>query len=228
MADDIATTLNAALMRIVDSVIDAIAADGVVALKKVLDDAGFSKSDALKDYEVYAHVSGREITFEILVPADAFDTSDAQTQEAVDKARAEAEAEENTPGVRTYGFQPTSRPGRLTGRRDARRDARKSVWDARRDARKPPKTLTSRAKTAQTRLMEHEAALHAPRGMTVNREGMVSLRMTKTVEDTPDGGVRLPKGQFQGVIGKFVESLKDVISENFVPELEKLLARRLS
>jgi hypothetical protein len=64
--------------------------------------------------------------------------------------------------------------------------------------------------------------------MAVNREGMVSLRMTKTVEDTPDGGVRLPKGKFQGVIGKLMESIQDVIVENFVPELEKLLARRLS
>ena len=228
MAYDIATTLNASMLRIVDAVIDAIAVDGVTALKRVLDDAGFSKSEALKGYEVYAHVSGREITFEILIPTEAFDTSDSQTREAVEKARQEAEEEVHTPGTRTYGFQPTSRPGRLTGRRDARRDARKSVWDGRRDARRPPKTLNSRAKTSQTRHIEHEAALNAPRGMAVDREGMVSLRMTKAVEDTPDGGVRLPKGKFQGVIGKFVDSLKDVIADNFVPELEKLLARRLS
>jgi len=227
MGYDLTTSLDAALMRIVDKVIDTIAVDGVSALKKVLDEAGFSKSDLLKDYEVYAHVSGRTITFEILVPADAFDTADPETKAAVDQSRKEAE-EAHTPGVRTYGFQPTSRPGRLTGRRDARRDARKSVWDARKDARKPPKTLTSRAKTAQTRLMEHQSALHAPRSMDVNREGMVSLRMTKTVEDTPDGGVRLPKGKFQGVMGKFMKSLEDVVADSFVPELEKLLARRLS
>jgi hypothetical protein len=226
MAYDIATTLNASMLRIVDAVIDAIAVDGVTALKRVLDDAGFSKSEALKDYEVYAHVSGHTITFEILVPKDAFDTKDADTKDALNKADSEEPAHD--PGVRTYGFQPTSKPGRLTGRRDARRDARKSVWDGRRDARKPPKTLTSRAKTAQTRLMEHEAALHSPRSMKVNREGMVSLKMTKTVEDTPEGGVRMPKGKFQGVIGKFMESLEKVMVENFVPELEELLARRLS
>ena len=228
MAYDIATTLNASMLRIVDAVIDAIAVDGVTALKHVLDDAGFSKSEALKDYEVYAHVSGRTITFEILVPKDAFDTNDADTKDALSKARDDSEDADHDPGVRTYGFQPTSKPGRLTGRRDARRDARKSVWDGRRDARKPPKTLNSRAKTAQTRLIEHEAALHSPRSMKVSREGKVSLKMTKIVEDTPEGGVRMPKGKFQGVIGKFMESLEKVMVENFVPELEELLARRLS
>lgn len=224
---DIATSLDAALMRIVDSVVDDIAVDGVTALKKVLDESGFANSQYLKDYEVYAHVSGREITFEILIPADALDMEDEGTKAAVDAANEEAE-QIHTPGVRTYGFQPTSRPGRLTGRRDARRDARKPIHDARRDARKPPKTLTSRAKTAQSRLIEHQIALNSPRGGTVDREGMLSLRMSKSVEDRPDGTVQMPKGQFQGVIGKFMEDLKAVVMDNFAPELEKLLARRLS
>lgn len=223
----IATTLTAALLRSVDNVVDAIALDGVTALKRVLDENGFAENEALRDYEVYSHVSGREITFEILIPAEAFDIEDAQTREAVEQARQQAEEAAHTPGVRTYGFQPTSRPGRLTGRRDARRDARKSTWDARRDARKPPKTLVSRKKTAQARLIEHEIALHAPRSVQVNRQGKLSLRMSRMVEDTPEGGVRMPKGQFQGVIGKFMEKLETVIAEQFTAELSKLLARRL-
>jgi hypothetical protein len=224
---DIATTLQTALLRAVDNVVDVIALDGVAALKRVLDQNGFAENESLRDYEVYAHVSGREITFEILVPAEAFDTEDAQTREAVEQARQQAEEAIHTPGVRTYGFQPTSRPGRLTGRRDARRDARQTVHDARRDARKPPKTLVSRKKTAQARLVEHQIALHAPRSVQVNREGKLSLRMSRMVEDTPEGGVRMPKGQFQGVIGQFMEKLGTVIAEQFSSELQKLLARRL-
>lgn len=224
---DIATSLDAALLRIVDSVVDVIAVEGVDVLKKILDTA-FAGSEYLQGYEVYAHVVGREIEFEILIPAEAFDTTDSQTADAIEKSNQEAEDVTRTPGVRTYGFQPTNRPGRLTGRRDARRDARKSNWDARRDARKVPQTLTSRKKTAQTRLIEHQIALTAPRSMQVNREGMVSLRMSRTVEDTPDGGVRMPQGQFQGVIGAFVESLQKVVAETFGPELEKVLERRLS
>lgn len=223
----IATTLTAALLRSVDNVVDTIALEGVTVLKRVLDENGFAENEMLRDYEVYAHVSGREITFEILVPAEAFDTEDAQTREAVEQARQQAEEAVHTPGVRTYGFQPTSRPGRLTGRRDARRDARKSHHDARRDARKAPQTLTSRKKTAQTRLIEHELALHAPRSMKVNRDGKLSLRMSRMVEDTPEGGVRMPKGKFQGVIGQFMEKLETVIAEQFTAELSKLLARRL-
>lgn len=224
---DVATTLTTALLRAVDNVVDAIALDGVSVLKRVLDENGFAQNEMLRDYEVYAHVSGREITFEILVPADAFDTEDAQTREAVERARQQAEEAAHTPGVRTYGFQPTSRPGRLTGRRDARRDARKTVHDARSDARRPPKTLVSRKKTAQARLIEHEIALHAPRSVQVNRDGKLSLRMSRMVEDTPEGGVRMPKGQFQGVIGQFMEKLGSVIAEQFSAELQKVLVRRL-
>lgn len=224
---DITTSLEAAVLRAIDSVVDVIAVEGIAVLKKILDEGGFAQSDLLKEYEVYAHVVGREIDFEILVPADAFDMSDAGTKSAVDQAKQEADEVANTPGVRTYGFQPSASPGRLTGRRDARRDARKSNWDARRDARKPPKTLQSKAQTAQSRLIEHQIAMSAPRSLQVNREGKVSLRMSRTVEDTPEGGVRMPQGKFQGVIGQFVESLQSVVAESFGPELEKVLARRL-
>ncbi len=224
----ITTSLDAAMMRVVDSVVDIIAVEGVAVLKRILDAGGFAESELLKNYEVYAHVVGREIEFEILVPADAFDLADPQTASAVEKARQDAEEVVHTPGVRTYGFQPSASPGRLTGRRDARRDARQSVWDARRDARKPPKTLQSKKQTSQARLIEHQIAMTSPRSMQVSREGKVSLRMTKTVEDTPDGGVRMPKGQFQGVIGQFVEGLQSVVAESFGPELEKVLARRLN
>lgn len=224
---DIATSLNAALMRIVDSVIDDVAVDGIAALKKVLDDSGFSKSSYLKDYEIYAHVDGRTIVFEILIPADALNMDDSKTADAVTKA-AEQDPDAHTPGVRTYGFQPTTQPGRLTGRRDARRDARQPARDARRDARKAPQTLESKAKTAQSRLIEHQIALNSPRGATVDRQGKISLRMSKSVEDKPDGGVQMPQGQFQGVIGKFMKELEAVIRDNFAPELEKVLERRLS
>lgn len=224
---DIATTLHTELMRVVDKTVDAIAIDGVTVLRKILDEV-FRNSEKLKDYEVYSHVSGRDITFEILIPQEAFDMTDAKTADAVEQARQEAQDEEDrTPGVRTYGFSPTSRAGRLVGRRDARRDARSSYHDARRDARRPPKTLTSRAKTAQSRLIEHQIALHSPRSMKVNREGMLSLRMTREVEEKPDGSVQMPKGKFQGVIGKFMDNLQKVIAENFAPELAKLLTRRL-
>lgn len=223
---DFATSLNAMLLRAVESVVDLVAVDGVVALRKVLDESGFAKSEYLRDYEVYAHVQGQVVTFEILITAEAVDMQDPATKEAVDQ-----NAEEDTdrePGTRTYGMTPTRRPGRLVGRYDARRDARTPARDARRDVRQPARTVKSALKTAQIRLIEHEMALVAPRSMKVNRQGKVSLRMSRSVEETPEGQVRMPQGEFQGVIGKFVESLKDIIANRFAPELEKILARRLS
>ncbi len=214
MADDIATTMDAAISRSMDAVRDNIAVDGVTALKRVLDGAGFPQSDHLKDYEVFAHVNGDTVSFEILLSVEAFDMDDAATKAALEEAELKAEADEAEAeadeafGTRTYGMQPDNvRPGRLVGMRDVRSSAKSAF------------TSSGDRKEA------HEAVRLAPRAMRVDRRGKLSLRMTRSVE--PDGdGFRMPKGQFQGVMGEFVEGLRSAVLDNFAPEFERILARQ--
>jgi len=72
----ITTSLTTQLRRATEAVRDDIAKDGLIALKRVLDNAGFSESDYLKDYEVYSHIHGDGILFEILLKLDSTDVDE--------------------------------------------------------------------------------------------------------------------------------------------------------
>lgn len=213
---DIATTLAAAVLRAADSVVDDIAAEGLRVLKRVLDEAGFPKSEYLRDYEVYAHVFGHEITFEIVLDVEAVVPEDELTRKALEEQRERAEELERE-AERTYKLsRKTQRVGRLQGLRDARRPTR--------DARRPARDAR---KTAGDRLVEHELARLAPRSARVTRTGKLSVALKRSIRET-EREVKFPEDKFQGIIGNFMEELETVVFEKFAPELQKVVERYVS
>ncbi len=107
------TSIDALSSRILDSIIDKIAISGLEKLKQILDSSGFAKSEYLKNYEVYSHITKNTITFEILVDVEATYPADKITEEAIEEDKGEI------PGDRTYGI---AKEGirRITGAKDAR------------------------------------------------------------------------------------------------------------
>ena len=203
---DISTQLSTALDRAVDGIIDGIASDGLKALKSVLDGAGFAKSEHLKNYEIMAHVSGREITFEILLDIEAMDTEDEATRQALEEKMEKPE----TGASRSYKMSRGGRVQRLESAKRPARDARKPARDSR--------------KGSSQRSAEHEMALRAPRSARVSRTGKLAVALRRSVRET-DKGVELPKDQFQGIVGKFVDEIRTVVYNRFVPELAAIVKR---
>jgi hypothetical protein len=213
---DIATPLYAALKRVNSTVTDAIAKDGLRALKRTIDAAKFPESEYLKDYEIYAHVIGNEIEFEIVLNIEAVEPADEVTRKAMEEEKTTQEEELRRDLARTYGWHMRG-PRRLRDARKPSRDARIPLRDARTRAR-------DIRKTSNHRLLEHEMALRNPRSAEVTPEGKLSVSLRRTVRET-EKEVRLPQGKFQGVIDKFMKNLSKVIAENFAVELQEIIQK---
>lgn len=205
---DLATTVHAALQRAADSVLDEVATDGLRVLRQVIHDAGFDKSEYLKNYELYAHVGASSVTFEIVLDVEAVLPEDRATQEAIDQQRAEAERAE-AEAARTYHLSTkTQSVRRLKDKRSPAKDMRRPPRDAR--------------KNAQDRLVEHELARFAPRSARVTRTGKLSVALRRSVRET-EKEVVFPQAKFDGIVQKFLDNLKKVVFEKFVPKLRELL-----
>src|SRR4051812_27982057 len=103
MKNDITTSLTAALNQAVQSVSDSIAKDGLVVLRSVLSDAGFNKSEYLKNYEIYVHVGNDGIIFEIVLDIEAVEKTPA-VQDQMNAAQESAE-QDAIQATRSYGFE---------------------------------------------------------------------------------------------------------------------------
>ena len=68
-----------------DEMVDSVASEGLMILKRLLDGSGFMDSQYLKDYDVLAHVSKRTITYEIVVDMEAVDVTPDRLVELVGK-----------------------------------------------------------------------------------------------------------------------------------------------
>lgn len=210
---DVTTAIVAAANRAVQSVIEDIAKAGLTALRNVLDQAGFRDSEYLKNYEVFAHVSGEVITFEILLDIEAVVPEDAATAEAIKAGMEEAEQVASTFGMTAEG------PRRISGMADVRRDARKPP----RDARRPLRDARS---NARDRLIRKEVANVRPRSAKVDRTGRLSVALRRSVRETEDA-VTFPQGLFQGILGQFMKQLQSEIRDKFVPEIASIIRRSL-
>ena len=230
---DIATSLETALGRIITGVADDIAMLGLKALRSNLDEAGFRKMENLKDYDVFSHVSGDMILFEIVLDVEGLE---ALPEDKLDQASQNAEileSEIDNLVFRTYGLTKGGDVARVSRMKDARSgltDAKRPSRDARRparDARRPA------GKGSLDREAEHRVAKAAPRslagmkGMRVTKEGKLSLSFERSVTSGPQGETKLPSTQFGGVLQDFMDKLKKVITDVFVPELEAAMIRYL-
>lgn len=216
MSDDITTTLNAALTRMVDQTVDVIATDGLRALKGVLDSSGFPQSEHLKDYQIFAHVARKQIEFEIQLDVDSVVPADESTREAM-----EVEIPEEMEDARTYGWGAEG-PQRIVGR--PARDVRKPARDARRPLRDAGKQNKDARKDAKVRFIEHEIALVNPRRAELDMTKRLKVAIRRTMRETEDK-VEMPKGEFEGIIKKIMDELQKVIIDSFVPKLKEIIER---
>lgn len=217
---DIATPLFTAFQRAADSVVDTIAKEGLKALKRTLDAAKFGESKYLKDFDVYAHVSGNEIEFEIVLDIQAVEPADDMTRRAMEDDEVAEEEILRQEAARTYGWHMRG-PRRLRDTRKPIRDVRQSSHDARR-------RVQDTRKTSRHRLMKHEIALRNPRSADVTPEGKLSVSLKRTTRETERKGkteTRLPQGDFQGIVKQFMKQLQGVIARNFDAELQKIVTR---
>jgi hypothetical protein len=211
---DIATNMMTAMNRAMVAIMDDIAKEGLEILKSILDSSGFAKSEYLKNYEVYAHATDTEILYEIVLDFEAVEAVDPAAKEALE----ESSPLEVSESARTYGVSSTAGPQRIIGRRDARRDARRPARDARRPAR-------DARRTSKGRNILRAAALRAPRSLDVTKKGKLAVTLRKSTTEDEEGTVRFPKGQFQGIVGAFVEQLSSAVAAEFAPQFQAVLSR---
>lgn len=221
---DIMTSLVAQLERATEAVKDVIARDGLIALKKVLDEAGFVKSSYLKDYDVLAHVTKDEIVYEILLKLESVDIDPKVLEEAAKKATDSWEdASERV-------YQIVSRGGfnRVARMKDNRRPIPSALNRPRRTKSNLKQWgsqgyVRSAFKGSDQRKTDHKLALSAPRDMNINREGRLSVQFARQTRTTKSGEMHFPQGKFQGIVKKFMDELRKVVLSQFAPELEKIM-----
>ena len=219
MPDDISTTLHAALQQAMGGLMDKIATDGLSALKQTLDDAGVSEK--LRQCEVFSHVAGDTVIFEIVVDSDKVVATDPKTMAAI---REEASKLRQDMMKRVTKSFEMSQEGPRRVVRDARKsaiDARNSTRDARnstRDARHP---ALSASKPATSKTIEN------PHGMDLTSDGKLSLTLERSTV-TNKSGTKFPKKAFQGIMGDFMDRLNGAIGNNFSDALETILARHIT
>jgi len=211
---EITTAFNTALDRALDRVIDSIAIEGVKALQVILDNAGFSKSPYLKDYEIYANVIGHEIVFEILLSMDSVEY-EKEIEEKQEEAKKKQEKQLQDLTARTYGLTRQSRKvTRIYSATDMRRparDARKGARDAR--------------KGAAYRLAQHEMINKRPRSAHITRQGKLAIEMKRSMRES-ETQVHLPQGNFEGIIKDIIDKAKEIILDKFLPELSDAIQVR--
>ncbi len=227
-----------------ESVIEAIAAEGLVALKSVLDASGFADSEHLKDYEVIANVMRGSVEYEIIVKLEALAstaTESLREGERVQKPTREspraaymkriseiASAGEARELVKTYALTKHGKPLRLDGPHDARKpskDARRHQRDARTgsDRRAKPEAR----KGSGARLLEHTMAAYAPRGMDVDDDGIIRIAFQREVRTTGKSFI-MPQGSYQGIVKDFVDKIRALVENEFTAQFDQILERSMA
>ena len=227
MNNNIITSLTAQLNRAAESIKDSVAKDGLIVLKKVLDESGFQKSEYLKDYEVYSHASDTGITFEIVLQLEAIEGGDKikEIQEAVNNSTEDIEEDASR---RTYAIISRGGFNRIARLQDKRSPATNALKPAR-SALKSSKSYGSAYKNADHRKLEHSIAnasprvARMPRDMHINKEGKLSIKFSKQTRTTKSGEMNFPKGNFQGIAKKFMDELSQIVASKFIPEIEKII-----
>ena len=209
--------------------LEPIAKDGLVALKKLLDNSGFSDSPFLKDYEIESEISSTDVTFSILLNERAISDESRRKLKKETEAkqkRREKDVRNRSEGkelVRSYTMSPDGRPERVHGRRNAkkrRKDARGFQKDARNKAE--DRNNTKHPKGSGNRLVEHELEATAPRNMEVDPDGKLIISMQREIRQT---GTKMifPQGNFQGIMANFLEEIGKIVAENFSKELDRII-----
>jgi hypothetical protein len=225
---DVTTSLTTALERAVDNIVDGIAQQGIQVLRRVLDGSGFRDSPYLKNYQLYSHVTGQDILFEIVLDNEAVvpldDTALKDMNEEISGLMSDFQTKAKQANLqkvaRTYGLTDTGSQ-LIFGRRDARkapRDARKPARDARKPAR-------PRLKGSEDRFAEHQIMMYKPRGMEIDKTGKLALSFRRATRTTSKFKFVMPQGPLSGIPSDFINQLKTVVAQQFSAELSPLIER---
>jgi len=116
---DITTSLDAAVKRAAAEVMDAVAIDGLIELKRTLDEAGLPRHENLKSYEIRSSVTSDGVHFEIVLDSDAIVGADERTRKYL-----KGEIEDRLDQIRTVYKTYV-----MTDRGPQKRDIRKTARD---------------------------------------------------------------------------------------------------
>lgn len=219
MPDDISTSLHAALQRYMSDLMDTIASDGLTALKQTLDDAG--ASERLKQYEVFSHVAGNTVVFEIVVDSSVVVATDVKTAAAIQKEMSKARQMVMKKVTKTFELG-------LEGPRRVVRDARMFQFDMRtsaRDARTSARDARQSARDARSSIAD--ATIEDPHGIDMTPDGKMSITLERSV-NVKNSIMHLPKGAYQGIMGDFMDRLNQAISTNFSDKLNEIMSRHVT
>lgn len=146
---DIATSLHAQLTRAAEKIADIVAVEGLIALKRTLDQAGFPKHSSGKDpYEIRSNVTSEGIWFEIVVDSDMVVAADERTKDYI-RAQIDENVEKAGMIFRTYV---------MTEEGPQRRDARQTSLD---------------------RAVQRGISIRSPRSMEMTEDGKFRVALDK-------------------------------------------------
>jgi hypothetical protein len=219
---DVTTSLNALLKRAASKSVDGIAKEGLKSLKSVLDSSGFASSPYLKNYEVFAHVTGGKVTFEIKLNADAVKPADVTAEKDM---KQQQETQNNLNEIKDIASRKYGLTERGTQKiyNDSRRNALKSTKSALKAQKSALKPTKSGTKVAEERLIGHEIAYHAPRSMDLTKDGKLAISFRRSIRQTASSDFHYPKGKFSGIPDKFMKNLQKVVMSKFQPHLVKIM-----
>jgi hypothetical protein len=218
MPGDVSTTLHTALSRAMGSLMDRIAVDGLSALKKTLDEAGVP--ERLKQYEIYSHVAGDSILFEIVVDSSRVIATDRKTMEAIRSEMSNMREQMMKRVMKSFEIGPEGPRRVVRDARIAQNDVRMRPMDARRGARDARRQILDARRKLEDKRIE---GIH---GMDLTPDGKLSVTIERSAS-AGKLGFKYPKGAFQGIMGDFINRLQDAISNNFSEKLESILSKHL-
>jgi hypothetical protein len=228
MSKDFATSLHADLQRMIPNLMDRIASDGLKALKATLDEAGVS--ERLGHCEIFSHVAGDTVIFEVVVDSDAVVASDAKTAAATQEEMSKAKKKMMKKVTKTFemGLEGPrrafvdARKFQMDARSSAR-DARSSARDARVSAKDARSSAEKRAGRADSGLDRH---IDGVKGMNMTPSGKLSLTIERSMS-VDKLGTHIPKSAFQGIMGDFMDRLNSAIHNNFADKLSVIMSRHV-
>lgn len=222
------SALNSAFNRMISNSIERIAKAGLVALRKVVNDAGFSRSEYLKNYELFVHIDGNLIIYEIVLDLEAIETEDEVSMEILEDQNKIIEEKLNKASTKSYRMTMRGVQG-LTDARSPALDRRSPATDARTPA-------TDARTTATDRLFKKELLNAAPRSAGIGRGGKLRLsfsrsireverqrknEQTQKVENVQE--IRMPDGKFEGIVKEFIDELNKIIANEWADEFLKIV-----
>lgn len=227
---DITTPLSLLIDRAVEDSIESIAKEGLVILRRVLDESGFMEDPILKDYIVTVDIFKDSFEYNIELDSKSVQELSKKKIDEQKAMRDEAGKVKNKDQakkyVKTYGLDRFGGPSRIGGMSSAKSPARDARTHST-DARKPTKSMKDKRKNSGHRLVEHTINAVAPRSMRIT-DGKVSVKFRKETKKTVAKPFIMPSSEYDGIMAKFMDKINDLIERKFKPIITTLIENELS